>query len=67
MMCEDASLADPDQPAERLFALRATGNFFALFGVAPLIGRAFNDADDQTGADPVVVLSYRILATTIQR
>ena len=55
---EDASFADPGQPAERLFALRTTGNFFALFGVAPLMGRAFTDADDQTGAEPVVVLSY---------
>ncbi len=55
---EDASFADPDQPAERLFALRTTGNFFALFGVAPMMGRTFTDADDQTGAEPVVVLSY---------
>ena len=55
---EDASFADPGQPAERLFALRTTGNFFALFGVAPMMGRAFNDADDQTGAEPVVVLSH---------
>ena len=55
---EDASFADPGQPAERLFALRTTGNFFALFGVAPLMGRAYSDADDQTGAEPVVVLSY---------
>ena len=55
---EDASFADPSQPAERLFALRTTGNFFALFGVEPFVGRTFTDADDQTGADPVVVLSY---------
>ena len=54
---EDASFADPGQPAERLFALRMTGNFFALFGVAPMMGRIFTDADDQTGAEPVVVLS----------
>jgi len=55
---ENTSFAEPDQPAERLFELRTTGNFFALFGVAPLMGRTFNDADDQTGAEPVVVLSY---------
>jgi putative ABC transport system permease protein len=55
---EDASFADPGQPGERLFALRTTGNFFALFGVGPVIGRAFTDTDDQTGAEPVVVLSY---------
>jgi len=58
LMWENASFADPGQPAERLFELRTTGNFFALFGVAPLMGRAFTDADDHDGAEPVVVLSY---------
>ena len=43
---EDTSLAEPGQPAERLFTLRTTGNFFALFGVAPLFGRTYTDADD---------------------
>jgi putative ABC transport system permease protein len=55
---ENANFADPGQPAERLFELRTTGNFFAMLGVSPLIGRAYTDADDQAGADPVVVLSY---------
>ena len=58
LMWENTSFAAPDQPAERLFELRTTGNFFALFGVAPLLGRTFTDADDQSGAEPVVVLSY---------
>jgi putative ABC transport system permease protein len=55
---EDTSFAEPGQPAERLFGLRTTGNFFALFGVGPLIGRTYTDVDDQTGAAEVVVLSY---------
>ncbi len=55
---ENTSFAEPGQPADRLFELRTTGNFFALFGVAPLLGRTFTDADDRTGAEPVVVLSY---------
>ncbi len=55
---EDTSLAEPGQPAERLFTLRTTGNFFALFGVAPLFGRTYPDADDQTGAAEIAVLSY---------
>jgi predicted permease len=55
---EDTSYAEPGQPAERLFTLRTSGNFFALFGVGPLIGRTYTDADDQTGAPDVVVLSY---------
>jgi putative ABC transport system permease protein len=59
MTWRTASLADPAQPAERVFGIRATGNYFALFGVPPLIGRAFTAADDTTGAEPVVVLSYR--------
>jgi predicted permease len=58
LMWENTSFAEPGQPADRLFELRTTGNFFALFGVAPLLGRTFTDADDQTGAEPVVVLSY---------
>ena len=58
LMWENTSFAAPDQPAERLFELRTTGNFFALFGVPPLLGRTFTDADDQSGAEPVVVLSY---------
>jgi predicted permease len=55
---EDTSFAEPGQPAERLYTLRTSGNFFALFGVEPLIGRAYTDADDQTGAAEVAVLSY---------
>jgi predicted permease len=55
---ENTSFAEPGQPADRLFELRTTGNFFALFGVTPLLGRTFTDADDRTGAEPVVVLSY---------
>ena len=55
---EDTSLAEPGQPAERLFTLRTTGNFFALFGVGSLIGRTYTDADDQAGAAEVAVLSY---------
>jgi putative ABC transport system permease protein len=58
MTWQDTSLAEPGQPAERLFSIRATANYFAVFGVPPLIGRAFTDTDDRDGAPPVVVLSY---------
>ena len=37
-----------------------SGNFFRTFGVQPWIGRLFIDADDQEGAPPVAVMSYRI-------
>src|SRR5580704_12239199 len=37
-----------------------SGNFFRTMGVQPWIGRLMNDADDQEGAPPVAVMSYRI-------
>lgn len=37
-----------------------SGNFFRTFGVQPWIGRLMTDADDQEGAPPVAVISYRI-------
>src|SRR5215470_836080 len=36
------------------------GNFFRTFGVQPWIGRLMTDEDDQEGAPPVAVMSYRI-------
>jgi putative ABC transport system permease protein len=37
-----------------------SGNFFRTFGVHPWIGRLMTDADDQEGAPPVAVMSFRI-------
>jgi predicted permease len=37
-----------------------SGNFFRTFGIQPWIGRLLTDADDQEGAPPVAVMSYRI-------
>ena len=37
-----------------------SGNFFRTLGVHPWIGRLMTDADDQQGAPPVAVMSYRI-------
>ena len=37
-----------------------SGNFFRTFGVQPWIGRLLTDEDDQEGAPPVTVMSYRI-------
>lgn len=33
-------------------------HYFDLFGVHPLLGRTFTDADDKPGADAVLMLSY---------
>jgi putative ABC transport system permease protein len=37
-----------------------SGNFFRTFGVQPWMGRLLTDADDQEGAPPAAVMSYRI-------
>jgi predicted permease len=37
-----------------------SGNFFKTFGIHPWIGRLMTDTDDQEGAPPVAVMSYRI-------
>src|SRR5690348_8045595 len=37
-----------------------SGNFFRTLGIQPWIGRLFTDQDDQEGAPPVAVMSYRI-------
>jgi len=50
------NLTGTDQ-AERLSAIQATGNFFALFGVAPAAGRFFDTSDDRPDSNPVVVIS----------
>ncbi|MEO8679993.1 MAG: ABC transporter permease [Vicinamibacterales bacterium] len=51
------SLAEGGQP-EQLKALRVTPSFFTTLGRAPLLGRAFADADATAGADQFVILTY---------
>src|SRR6059036_423951 len=34
-----------------------SASFFRLFGVQPILGRSFLDADDQLGAAPVALIS----------
>ena len=45
---------------ERVRTTVVTAGFGATIGVAPVIGRLFNDADDQPGAARVLVLSHRL-------
>jgi len=52
------SLTGKDEP-ERISANRATANYFSVIGVAPVLGRAFANGDDQAGHDRVVLLDYR--------
>jgi predicted permease len=43
----------------RVFAAVVSSNYFAVFGVTPLAGRAFNEAEERPGSRvPVVIASY---------
>ena len=46
-----------DGPPEFVMGRRVTANFFEVLGVQPLVGRAFTEEEDRTGA-PVVLISY---------
>jgi putative ABC transport system permease protein len=35
-------------------------DFFRVLGVAPMLGRDFNDSDEHVGAPPVVIASHRV-------
>ena len=49
----------PVYTAQRVQTGVVSANYFDALGVRPMIGRAFRDGEDQPGATPVVVLSYR--------
>jgi putative ABC transport system permease protein len=51
------NLSGTDEP-ERLDGQVVSANFFAVLGVAPLIGRGFRADEEHVGAAPVAVLSY---------
>ena len=51
-----------DGSGDRAYRLRralVTGNFFAVVGSRPILGRALRPEDDVAGAAPVLVLSHR--------
>jgi putative ABC transport system permease protein len=50
----DTGSAEP----ERVRVDRVSANLFTLLGVTPVVGRAFNEADDEVGAPAVVLISY---------
>ncbi|MFI5337042.1 MAG: ADOP family duplicated permease [Opitutales bacterium] len=53
------SLAVPGQPAERVNAFAVSGDYFAMLGVPPMLGRVFGPAEDRPGHNQVIVLSYQ--------
>jgi len=46
-------------PAHPLMIEYVSGNYFDMLGVGPALGRALYPSDDQTGASPAAVMSYR--------
>jgi hypothetical protein len=53
------SLTRGDSP-EVVTGARVTSEFSRVFGVSPVMGRGFSDADDQPGAPLVVILSHAL-------
>ncbi len=47
-----------DDRAERLSGAMATSGMFASLGIAPMLGRTFQESDDEVGAPALAVLSH---------
>src|SRR5262249_53682304 len=45
---------------EQLQGARVSANFFEALGAAPLLGQTFKPEQDQEGAPPVAIISYRL-------
>jgi putative ABC transport system permease protein len=54
------ALADGDSTAARLGTLRVSAEFFPLFGVHPIAGRAFTRDAERPGNGDVLLISHRI-------
>ena len=48
---------------EMFDGVRASADFFSVFGLPPALGRTFSAWDDQPGHEDVVVLSHRLWST----
>jgi putative ABC transport system permease protein len=51
------TLLDPEN-TERVRTGVVSADFFDIFGVKPILGRGFTQADDAPGATPVLLMSY---------
>jgi putative ABC transport system permease protein len=51
-----------ERDAVRIDVGLVTGNYFDVMGLAPVLGRTFDARDDGAGADPVMMLTLRVLA-----
>ena len=54
------ALSDGAAEPERFSGAAITWDLFPTLGVPPYLGRHFNAADDHSGAEPVVILSYEV-------
>src|SRR5262249_42611753 len=45
---------------EQLQGVRVSANFFEALGASPLVGQTFKPEQDQEGAAPVAIISYRL-------
>jgi len=50
--------AGPDTVAKSMVGTFVSGNYFQVFGLSPVAGRLFMDADDQKGVPVTAVVSY---------
>ncbi len=59
-----ANLGSGDRPNEVKTA-RVSKEYFQVFGVAPLMGRVFNDAEDLPNGPPAAVIGYNLWQTRL--
>jgi putative ABC transport system permease protein len=59
-----ANLGSGDRPNEVKTA-RVSREYFQVFGVAPLMGRVFNDAEDLPNGPPAAVIAYNLWQTRL--
>ncbi len=57
------AFAEPGQPAERLVSVDASPDFFATFGVQPMLGRAYTADEEVPGRNEVAVLDHAFWQT----
>jgi len=58
-LTEDMALSGTGNP-EMLKGARVSANFLDILGIPPAVGRAFIPAEDEPGAAPVAMISYRL-------
>ncbi|MBC7895729.1 MAG: ABC transporter permease [Cytophagaceae bacterium] len=56
------TMVDRDDLPSQIGGLRVTADYFPVFGVAPLLGRAFRPEEEVPGRDAVVMLSHGVWA-----